>query len=634
MEPWPASKATARLKGNDVPIRPSSDTQAVRGQIVPLALGIGAYAVLAVLAYWPVLPFDASKLPTPPGTGAGDPVQMAWFLAWTPFALIHGHNPFFTSYLDVPYGVNLAANTSVPLLGLVATPLTLALGPIASFNVLMRVALAGSATSMFLVSRRWVSWWPAAFASGLLYGFSSYMTYEGSLHLDLAFMVVPPILLWCLDELLVTQARSPVKTGALLGLLSAAQLLIDPEVFLYCCMLAVVGLALIALAHRREVFTHLRVAVPGLLAGLGCFAAVAGYQIGYFLAGPRRIPHGIALAQSTPAFHVDLLRPILSSPAHVTNTSGYLGIGLLVVLVVLAVIWRGVGIIQLASACAFVAYVVSLGPRLTVDGHRLAVWLPAAALEHVPLLQNLLPVRITGLEMLSLGIVLGVGLDRTYDLIVGQAGVVQSSNSATRGRLWLVTRSVGTRPRLLAGGVLAVVLVTFVPLLGQLPIVREHRVSEPELTASLAHSVPDGGVVLAFPYPRARDDAPMLWQAADEMSFRLVGGYALVPGSTGRGRYFISQGPDLARLSALLTAPAAPSLSLAAACRSLDAVLRSKNVDALVLATKRGLIRSRGIGLLTRLLGPPALSLSAASVWYDLESRRPTPTCPVDHSLP
>jgi hypothetical protein len=175
-----------------------------------------------------------------------------------------------------------------------------------------------------------------------------------------------------------------------------------------------------------------------------------------------------------------------------------------------------------------------------------------------------------------------------------------------------------------------VVLVAFVPLVDQLPVVREHRVTEPELTASLAHSVPNGGVVLAFPYPRARDDGPMLWQAADEMSFRLVGGYALVPGSTGRGRYYVGQGPELARLSVLLTDPeAVPEVSLAVACRSLDTVLRSKDVDAVVLATKRGPIRSRGIGLLTRLLGPPALNLSSASVWYDLESRRSTLTCPV-----
>ncbi len=244
-------------------MRPSGDMQAVRRPAVLVALVLGAYAVLAVLAYWPVLPLNASKLPHIGGAGAGDPAQMSWFLAWTPFALRHGLNPLFSNYIDFPLGVNLASNTSVPLLGLAASPVTLALGPVASFNLLLRLALAGSATSMFLVARRWVRWWPAAFAAGLLYGFGSYMTFEGSVHLDLAFLVIPPLLLWCLDELFVTQERSPVNVGVALGLLSAAQLLIDPEVLADCALMAAIGLILLGLTHRHEVPARIPRRHPG-----------------------------------------------------------------------------------------------------------------------------------------------------------------------------------------------------------------------------------------------------------------------------------------------------------------------------------------------------------------------------------
>src|SRR5271165_6414094 len=156
-------------------MRPLSDVQAVRRQVGPIVLALVVYAVLAVIAYWPVMPLDASRLP---GGGAGDPNQMSWFLAWTPFALLHGLNPFFSNYIDFPAGANLSANTSVPLLGVLAAPVTLALGPIAAFNLLMRIALASSAISMFLVSRKWARWWPASFAAGLLYGFGSYMSFE------------------------------------------------------------------------------------------------------------------------------------------------------------------------------------------------------------------------------------------------------------------------------------------------------------------------------------------------------------------------------------------------------------------------------------------------------------------------
>ena len=269
-------------------MRPSGDVQAVRRPVALIALAVGAYAVLAVLAYWPVMPFDASRLPHPAGAGVGDPAQMSWFLAWTPFALGHGLNPFFTNYIDFPLGANLASNTSVPLLGLLAAPVTFALGPVASFNLLMRLALASSATSMFLVSRRWVSWWPAAFAAGLLYGFGSYMTFESSVHLDLAFMAIPPLLFWCFDELFVTRRRSAVKVGVLLGLLGAAQLLIDPEILAYCTVMAVIGLIFLAL--------HAQAPCPGRHSGSSA-RAIDG---GRLLRGDRRLSDRVLPRGATP----------------------------------------------------------------------------------------------------------------------------------------------------------------------------------------------------------------------------------------------------------------------------------------------------------------------------------------------
>jgi len=610
-------------------MRPSGDLQAVRRPIVLTALAIGAYVVLAVLAYWPVMPLDASRLPHIVGAGAGDPAQMSWFLAWTPFALRHGLNPFFTNYIDFPSGVNLASNTSVPLLGLLAAPVTLALGPVASFNLLMRIALAGSAASMFFVARRWVRWWPAAFAAGLLYGFGSYMTFESSVHLDLAFMAIPPLLVLCLDELFCAQAPSPVKVGIVLGLLSGAQLLIDPEVLAYCAIMASIGLILLGLTHRHEVLGRARAAAPGLVAACVCFAAIGGYPIAYFLAGPRRIAHAIQPAGEIAAFHVDLLRPVLRSSPELSNSSGYLGVPLLLGLLALVVWWRKLGIVRFAFACACAAYLLSLGPRLTVDGHTLGIWLPEAIFEHVPVLVDLEPIRITGLEMLFLSIVLAVGLDRTRTWIIERSqGPLSGSQPAGEPRVRALLSRVRSNPGVRTVVLLVLVAVAFVPLLDQFPLVREQPATAPQLTTSLARRVPRGGVVLAFPYPRAHNDEPMVWQAMDEMSFRLVGGYALVPAASGQGSYYIAQGPELSELSALLSTSSGLSGALAGrACRSLWAVVRKYEADALVLRTSEGSIRASGIGLLTMFLGPPAARYGSGAVWYDLGSRTPKWSC-------
>ena len=109
---------------------------------------------------------------------------MTWFLAWIPYALDHGLNIFHSNFLDYPHGVDLANTTSVPLLGLLAAPFTLSLGPVAAFNILLRLAFASSATSMFFVLRSWCRT-PAAFIGGLLYGFGPYMVVQSANHLDL-----------------------------------------------------------------------------------------------------------------------------------------------------------------------------------------------------------------------------------------------------------------------------------------------------------------------------------------------------------------------------------------------------------------------------------------------------------------
>jgi len=456
------------------------------------------------------------------------------------------------------------------------------------------------------------------------------MTFESSVHLDLAFMVIPPLLLWCLDELFVTRKASAIKVGILLGLLSAAQLFIDPEVLAYCAIMAVIGLVFLGLTHRHEVSARIRVAAPGLLTACTCFGVVAAYPIGYFLAGPRRIAHGIQPAGAIAAFHVDLLRPVLRSSAQLTNSSGYLGVPLLIGLVALVVWWRKLGMIRFAAVCACAAFVLSLGPRLTVDGRSLGIWLPEAIFEHVPVLVDLEPVRITGIEMLFLGVILAVSLDHTSIWIVEHARRAQRiSGGPGEAPVWRVMSRIRSDPNLQILGLLVLVIVAFVPLLDQFPVVREQRVTAPQLAASLARSVPSGGVVLAFPYPRAHADAPMEWQATDEMSFRLVGGYALVPGAAGRGSYYIAQGPDLSKLSVLLTGTSGASgVPLASACHSLEAIVRAYEVDALVLRTSTGAIRTRGTGLLTELLGPPSVSFEAGVVWYDLPGRKPTRSCP------
>ncbi len=176
------------------------------------AAAVGAagavYFVLACLIYWPAAPLDASRMP---GCACGDAEQQTWFLAWVSYALTHGHNPFLTSYLHAPLGANLAIDTSMPLLGVLGMPVTLLAGPVATFNLLLRLGLAASGASMFGVLRRYVSWWPAAFLGGLMFAFSPYLADQAARHLFLSFVPLVPLFIPLLDDWLISRTRAPLR---------------------------------------------------------------------------------------------------------------------------------------------------------------------------------------------------------------------------------------------------------------------------------------------------------------------------------------------------------------------------------------------------------------------------------------
>ena len=163
--------------------------------------------------------------------GGADVPEEIWYLAQTPWALLHGHNPLANNFLNAPSGINLMDNTTMPLVGALGTPITLIFGPIATFNVMLNLALASSAMTFYLMARRFIRWRPAAFVGGLLYGFSPFVAAEGGAHLFLIFGFIPPLVILFLDRFLRTKSDPPWLTGILVGACFVAQLYISAEVF-------------------------------------------------------------------------------------------------------------------------------------------------------------------------------------------------------------------------------------------------------------------------------------------------------------------------------------------------------------------------------------------------------------------
>jgi hypothetical protein len=498
---------------------------------IPTVAVVAGYLALGVIAYWPVVTSGGSHLF---GT-TSDSILATWFLAWVPHAAAHGLNPFFSNAMFVPGGVNLAQNTEAPLLGVLTIPLAAFLGPIARANLLMVLAMPACATSAYYVLRKWDVWRPAAALGGLVYGFSPYMVGQGLGHLVLVFAPWPPLIALTLSRI-VERRGSPIRSGALLGLLVVAQFLCEPEILVIVLIVAVVALAGTVLRHpagRSEVIR--RLAVPGAI-GVGLAAVLLAYPIWMIVAGPQHYT-GAPQGTTNPYFN-DLLSFVAPGPLqHLSfglralgqrliagdpfETNGYLGIPVLVAGGLLAWRSRRRSRTQLALLCLLTSAVLSLGPHLSVAGHRTSVPLPFLLLTHVPLVDNILPGRFSLVTAASIAALVAFGLDdlrRVRSPVIGEDGV--------SGRL--VKRRTHAQHRARAGLAALVVLVAL--LVTQLPQWPYAAQTVASLPSGISQAIPPGDpIALTYPYAQQYAAAAMSWQLTDGFQFRLLGGYAEHP---------------------------------------------------------------------------------------------------------
>ncbi|MGH9108953.1 MAG: hypothetical protein ACRDY3_05725 [Acidimicrobiales bacterium] len=595
------------------------------------------YGILALVAYWPVWPGDPSRMSA---CACGDRLQQAWFLAWTPFALLHGHNPFLTNFIDFPGGANLAVNPLMSLLGLLGLPLTLGAGPVSTLNLWFWLAFPLSATACFALLRRWVRWAPAAFVGGLLYGFSPYMLGQGGAHLQLLLVPLPPIILLLLDELLVRRGRRPAALGALVGVAGAAQYLVSAEVFASTLVMAVLGVVVLVLSRPRLVLAHLRHTLAAAGVAAAVCALLIGYPVSVQLFGPDRF---VGSAHGSYPFAADLLGSVvptvhqLLAPSglvtvsnrfilgDITENGSYLGIPLLVLLVVV-VVWRWrLPVVRFSALMGVLAELISLGPSLTVDGHDTGIGLPAALLDHVSLFTSFDYARFSVYVDLFAAVLVAVGIDQWL------APAAQRTRSRHRRQTSPAISARHRAPTAAGAGwwrpavLLVTLAVGLVPLIPDWPYPAVDAGAPPLFTSAAIQRIPAGSVVMTYPYADTATDRGMLWQEAASMRFRLVGGYALVPGPGGAASY--DPFPDQLRsVPATLvadeagTTPEAVTPAVTAATPSeVRRFLRRYRVDT-VLDQPIGAHPRRALELLRAAIGPP-IHTGGLEVWFDVQRR-------------
>ena len=498
-------KAPAAL-GQERPLSVIGERWARTHRAAALGTALALYAALA-FAYWG-LPLWGHWTTRVVGS-SNDPRDIfVWAMAWWPYALTHGVNPFEVSKVWVPLVTNAGWRTLVPALSLPLAPLTLAVGPVASYNAAMLLAPALTAAAMCLLmyeltGRAWISLW-----AGAALGSSGYEVSQMLAHLNLTFACLVPLTAW-VGLRLYRRPPGRVPWGPVAGLaaLLVGQFLISTEILATLTLFSCLGgvLAWLSLPWER---------VP--LRRLAARAALA-----YGLAGAVLAPWLWAMAHRVPFQHVGSEYAIFSLNAlnlvvptaatvggiwfqgitrgfadgGVVEASGYLGLPLVALAAWAAARWWSHAAVRVLILLTVGILVLACGPELRV-GSWIGPSLPWQLLMGMPVVNAL----VTGRFMLYV-----------FILVVGLVGWCVAHVDAARTRRWLTV----------------VMLTSLIALLPNLSCqgVWSPAVAPPLLTspALLGRYVKPNTTVLVMPY---FDRGPStFWQAASGFRFRLADGY-------------------------------------------------------------------------------------------------------------
>ncbi len=587
----------------------------------------------------------------------GDPQLAIWFLRWQGFALAHGHNLVFTTYLDAPEGVNLMWNTTAPLMGVILAPVTLTLGGIFAYNLAETLGLALSALAAFVMIQRYVRATDAigtiaALVGGALYGFSPYMAAHALGHPPAVTLFTPPLMLLLVDDLFVRQTGRAIRGGVLLGVLAAVQLLLWEELLLAEALVGAVGiivlLAFCAVAQPTAPLSMVirqrwRYAARALAAAFITFLLLAGGPLGIQFFGPQ-VVHGAVWAPNQ--FVTDLLAFGTATPlqaiapgfaarlsehfsANVYEWSGYLGLPLVVLLgYAVRSLWsRGMsrsavlaGIFAVTGV--FVA-LLSMGPLINVAGRTLPLPVALIALAIVFVVSR--RVKHKGVRraariilwtfLLVWGATIFVPI--VSDVIPARLMLFVFLFAGTLLAIWLdqALREARTARRPIAFRAMPLVLagLALVPLIPRQPFpTMPLGVPGFFTTPALVDQVPSGSVALVAPFAYDwRLAVPMLWQSESGMRFRMPEGFAWIPGPS----YVPHRSALGDAMAGVAKSGSAPAMTSDARLRYAHD-LRAWQVQTVIVGPMAN--QDQMVGFFSDLLGRPPIQEGGVYVWLQL----------------
>jgi hypothetical protein len=351
-----------------------------------------------------------------------DPYIYIWFLEWWPWSIAHHLDPFYTTLLWQPSGLNLAWTTMVPLLALVSLPATLAAGPVLSYNLLILASPILAAMAAYFLCLRLTRRPAASLIGGYVFGYSSYEMTESLDHLNLAFTVLIPILVIIFLKRL--NGEMPCRRAILLlSLCLAAQFLVSIEIFATAIMFGALACAAAGIIFPAQRAMLVRTGFEAMAA-----VAVAACLVSPILFRMFITRSHLDLKPEWPfRFSNDLLSffvPTFSTAAgglfctpltlhfssYIDEEGAYFGLPFIVLAGFFSRRFWPAPFARFLLVTALCILIASLGPQLWLGGIFTRIVLPWYAFLHLPLISAAEPDRFIMYVWLILAVITAIWL--------------------------------------------------------------------------------------------------------------------------------------------------------------------------------------------------------------------------------
>jgi hypothetical protein len=506
---------------------------------------LGVLAAALLLAAWITNGLLRNPNHTVVDVNRGDQALFEWLLAYSAHSLTHFQNPLWTTLLNAPDGVNLAANTSVVLIGWLFAPLTLLAGASVSYVVILTLNLAATAYAWYYaVSRHLTRSRVAAVVAGLFCGFAPGMVSHANGHLNFTGQFLVPLIIW---RLLALRNGRSLRNGAILGLLLAIQWSVGAEVMFFTALGTGVFCVAWALQNRRSAASIGKPFAKGLAAAGTVSLTLMSYPLFLMFAGPQRY-HGtgfdqrvhaedmlayVAFPKLSLAGQLGLATHLAPNP---TEENSFFGWPLVLLAIACTILlWRNT-IARSMAITAAVFVVLSWGPRAKINGGFTDAPLPYLPLSKLPFFNSALPARLALIVIPIIGLLLALAIDRVSAMsLTGKAG-------------WFAAFAAALLP------------------LAPMPVPATQRAPVPHFFSSGAwREYVHGGSVVAVPPTSDLYPDGQRWQTTAFVAgqqFPIVGGFFLGPGGPdGRGQIGPIRRPTASMLEQVTSTGTVPVLT-------------------------------------------------------------------------